>query len=89
VRGPGLRSADLSLQKQFPFGESKKLEFRAEFFNVTNSPMLNIPYTGVNFKLGIIDRSQGERNIQFALKFYFSCSTTPFLSLHRMANIES
>jgi hypothetical protein len=71
VRGPGLRSADLSLQKQFSFGESKKLEFRTEFFNVTNTPMLNIPYTYVNFKLGIIDRSQGERNIQFALKFYF------------------
>ena len=71
VRGPGLRSTDLSLQKQFTFGESKKLEFRTEMFNVTNTPMLNIPYTGVNFKLGIIDRSQGERNIQFALKFYF------------------
>ena len=71
VRGPGLRSVDLSLQKQFPFGASRKLEFRTEFFNVSNTPMLNIPYTGVNFKLGIIDRSQGERNIQFALKFYF------------------
>jgi len=71
VRGPGLRSADLSLQKQFSFGESKKLEFRTEFFNVTNTPMLNTPYTGLNFKLGIIDRSQGERNVQFALKFYF------------------
>jgi hypothetical protein len=71
VRGPGLRSGDLSLQKQFPFGESKRLEFRTEFFNFTNTPMLNIPYTDINFKLGIIDRSQGERNIQFALKFYF------------------
>ena len=71
VRGPGLGSADLSVQKQFSFGESKKLEFRTEFFNVTNTPMLNTPYTGVNFKLGIIDRSQGERNLQFALKFYF------------------
>lgn len=71
VRGPGLRSADLSLQKQFQFGESKRLEFRTEFFNVTNTPMLNIPYTGLTYKLGVIDRSQGERNIQFALKFYF------------------
>jgi hypothetical protein len=26
---------------------------------------------GPNFKLGVIDRSQGERNIQLALKFYF------------------
>jgi hypothetical protein len=71
VRGPGLRSANLSLQKQFPFGESKRLEFRTEFFNVTNTPMLNTPYTGVTYNLGLIDRSQGERNIQFALKFYF------------------
>ncbi|HST12999.1 MAG TPA: hypothetical protein VLL05_21650, partial [Terriglobales bacterium] len=71
VRGPGLQSADVSLQKQFLLGESKRLEFRTEFFNVTNTPMLNIPYTGLNYKLGVIDRSQGERNIQFALKLYF------------------
>jgi hypothetical protein len=71
VRGPGLRTADLSVQKEFPLGESKRLEFRAEFFNVTNTPILNAPIIGLSPYLGLINSSQGERNIQFALKFYF------------------
>ena len=71
IRGPGLRTADLSVQKEFPLSESKRLEFRAEFFNVTNTTILNSPNTGLNPYLGLITRSQGERNIQFALKFYF------------------
>jgi hypothetical protein len=71
VRGPGLRTADLSVQKEFPLSESKKLEFRAEFFNVTNTPILNSPNTYLNFNLGLVSSSQGERKIQFALKFYY------------------
>jgi len=67
VRGPGLRTWDLSVQKGFPLSESKRLEFRAEFFNVTNTPILNSPYTSLNFNLGLVNTSQGERNIQFAL----------------------
>jgi hypothetical protein len=71
VRGTGLRTADLSVQKGFPVSESKKLEFRAEFFNVTNTPIFNSPSTYLNFKFGLVNSSQGERNIQFALKFYY------------------
>jgi hypothetical protein len=71
VRGPGLHSADLSFQKEFPFSESKRLEFRAEFFNVTNTPILNAPNTWLDFTLGLVHSSQGERNIQFAMKFYY------------------
>jgi hypothetical protein len=71
VRGPGLRTANLSLQKGFPLSESKRLEFRAEFFNVTNTTILNSPNMGLNPFLGLINSSQGERNIQLALKFYF------------------
>ena len=71
VRGPGLRTGDLSVQKEFPLSESKRLEFRAEFFNVTNTPILKSPSIGLNFNLGLVNTSQGERNIQFALKFYY------------------
>jgi hypothetical protein len=71
VRGPGLRSGNLSVQKQFPLSESKSLEFRTEFFNITNTPILNAPSTALNVHLGLVDSSQGERNIQFALKFYY------------------
>jgi len=71
VRGPGLHTADLSLQKEFPLGESKKLEFRAEFINFTNTPILNSPNTVLGPNLGLLDSSQGERNVQFALRLYY------------------
>jgi len=71
VRGPGLGTANLSLQKEFPLSDSKRLEFRAEFFNVTNTPILNAPNTWLYFNLGLVNSSQGERNIQFAMKFYY------------------
>ena len=71
VRGPGLRTFDLSLQKQFAFTETKRLEFRAEAINFTNTPILNSPATGLGGTLGQVSSSQGERNVQFALKFYF------------------
>ena len=71
VRGPGLSTGDLSIQKQFPLSESKRLEFRAEFFNLTNTTILNSPNSFLTYRLGLVDTSQGERNIQFALKFYY------------------
>ena len=67
VRGPGLATGDLSIHKDF----LQRLEFRSEFFNVTNTPMLNSPYIFLNFNLALVNTSQGERNIQFALKFYY------------------
>jgi hypothetical protein len=72
VRGPGLATGDLSIHKDFLFSESRRLEFRTEFFNVTNTPILNSPFTFLDpALLGRINTSQGERNIQFALKFYY------------------
>jgi hypothetical protein len=71
IRGAGLRNFDLSLQKTIPI-ESKRLEFRAEFFNLTNTPHFNSPdNTVTSLTFGEILTSQGERNIQAALKFYF------------------
>jgi hypothetical protein len=71
VRGPGLSTADLSIQKEFPLSELKRLEFRAEFFNATNRPILDSPNNFLTYRLGLIESSQGERNIQFALKFSY------------------
>jgi hypothetical protein len=71
VRGPGLRTANLSVQKEFPISELKRLEFRAEFFNFTNTTILNAPKTWLDYKLGLIHSSQGEHNIQFGLKYYY------------------
>jgi hypothetical protein len=75
VRGPGLKNFDMGLKKEFSFGETRKLEFRSEFLNLTNSKILNVPTVFADFSpatgLGRITGSQGERNIQFALKFYY------------------
>ena len=71
VRGPGLTTVDATLMKAFKFGETRDLEFRAEATNFTNTTILNAPGVGVGPLLGIIQQSQGERNIQFALKLHF------------------
>lgn len=71
TRGPGLNSVDMSFQKEFPISESKRLEFRAEFINFFNTPILNAPSNGIGSSLGYIQGSQGARNVQFALKFFF------------------
>ena len=71
VRGPGLSTADLSIQKEFPLRELKRLEFRVELFNAANTPIFNSPNTFLTFNPGLVDSSQGERNIQFALKFLY------------------
>lgn len=71
IRGPGLHTADLSLTKQFAITEHQNVEFRAEAINFTNTPILNAPNVGIGSTLGQITSSQGERNLQFALKYNF------------------
>ncbi|MGH9449164.1 MAG: carboxypeptidase regulatory-like domain-containing protein [Terriglobia bacterium] len=72
VRGPGLRTLDFGLAKNFPISEAKRFQFSAQFINLTNTPIFQTPNTNVNStQFGQIRGSQGERNIQFALKFYF------------------
>jgi hypothetical protein len=71
VRGPGLHTLDLSLAKFFDITERQKIEFRAESINLTNTPILNSPSTGLGSNLGLLNTSQGARNIQFALKYLF------------------
>jgi hypothetical protein len=71
VRGPGLHTFDLSLSKFFAVTEHQKLEFRSEFINLTNTPILNSPNTGLGTTLGLLQSGQGARQIQFAMKYHF------------------
>jgi hypothetical protein len=72
IRGPGWRSFDLSMQKTFSITEKKHLEFRAEMFNLTNTPQFGTPVRSVSSAtFGEITGAQGERQIQFGLKFNF------------------
>ena len=77
-RGPGYANTDLGLHKQIPLGEVRRLEFRFEALNAFNRKVLNFsggPASG-SFDpgspvFGQVTGSQGARQLQFALKFYF------------------
>ena len=47
-RGPGFHRMDFSLFKQFQLGERFRMEFRSEFFNLTNHPNFSNPGFGLN-----------------------------------------
>jgi hypothetical protein len=74
VIGPHFVNVDLSLQKNFQFTETKRLQFRADFLNAFNHPNLAAPntsYSPTSTNFGYITNSQDPRNLEFALKFYF------------------
>jgi hypothetical protein len=72
VRGPGCRNMDLSLVKQSSLTEKLNMEFRAEFFNFTNTPPLGSPGVVLGSAgFGSITSAGDPRVIQFALKFAF------------------
>lgn len=79
LRGPGTKQIDLSLFKMFPFGESRRVEFRAETFNIFNTPQFNNPNASIGFAGVARITSAGSpsiyqrtsRQIQLALKLYF------------------
>ncbi|HEV2500548.1 MAG TPA: carboxypeptidase-like regulatory domain-containing protein [Terriglobia bacterium] len=48
VRNPTVPDLDLSLIKDFPITETKRLEFRADAFNFTNTPLFPGPDTNPN-----------------------------------------
>jgi hypothetical protein len=72
VRGPGYQDADLALIKRTNISERLSLDFRAEVFNLTNTPTLNAPNAVVGSAgFGSIASAGDPRVLQFALKFNF------------------
>ena len=71
ARGPTLAQVDVGVHKDFAISENKGFEFRSEFINLFNHPILNAPNMLLGATFGQITTGQGERNIQFALKFHF------------------
>jgi hypothetical protein len=71
IRGPGLHTADLAISKKFTVTESQNLELKVQAINFTNTPILNAPSTGLGQTLGLVNSSQGARQIQFGLKYNF------------------
>lgn len=75
VRQPGFVNFDFSIFKTFPIRESKSLVFRAEAFNLTNTPNLGLSGSVVNTVeaagFGSVTTAGDPRVLQLALKFIF------------------
>jgi hypothetical protein len=70
--GPGFFQLDLGVYKNFAIRERSRLQFRSEFFNLTNRANFNNPNTTISSgSFGRITGTQPGRVIQFALKLGF------------------
>lgn len=76
LRSDGIHNLDLSLFKNFPITERKNVQFRAEFFNFTNSVQLGKPNAGWNpnnlATFGEVTYAASTpRQVQFGVRFTF------------------
>jgi Carboxypeptidase regulatory-like domain len=78
ARGPGTENLDFSVFRNFNFLERFQLQFRAEAFNLTNTPAFFLPaanspeLTIGNSSFGKLTASASTgRQIQFGVKLYF------------------
>lgn len=72
LRAPGMVNYDMSVFKRFPVGDLMNIEFRTEFYNLTNTPFFGSPATNVSSAtFGEISSASNQRNIQFALRLLF------------------
>ncbi|HEY2016055.1 MAG TPA: TonB-dependent receptor, partial [Bryobacteraceae bacterium] len=79
--GPPVRTLDLSVFKDFRFTERFKLQFRAESFNLANTPVYNTPDNNLqdakslggngNFGKVLGTAAGSERHVQFSLRLQF------------------
>ncbi len=70
--GPGAINWNVSVFKNFPITEGRRLQFRSEFFNFFNHTNLGNPNTNMsNPNFGRILSAGGARVVQFGLKFIY------------------
>ncbi len=70
--GPGYQNADVMLGKTFTITERVRTEFRAEAFNLTNTPPLGNPNGSFgNAAFGSITTALDPRVFEFVLKLHF------------------
>lgn len=72
LTGPGTFNIDFVTSKETRIGERKRVEFRAEFFNLTNTPNFGQPAADIsNASFGKITSARTPRQMQLGLKLYF------------------
>jgi hypothetical protein len=73
--GPGLNNWDMALLKDLRLTESKRLEFRAEFFNIFNHAQFSMPSRTIGRReksnFGFITTANPPRIGQVSIKFIF------------------
>jgi len=85
VRGPGQHNMDLAIERIFPVKKGSSFLFRAEFFNLTNTPQFGNPNTNLGYGNPLLAQTASAsfgkinseadgphpRIIQFAAKYRF------------------
>jgi hypothetical protein len=72
IRAPGLSNLDVAATKGFPLSDRFRIEFRAEFFNLTNTPQFLPPISSVGTAtFGQILSARDPRILQFASKLHW------------------
>jgi hypothetical protein len=74
ARAPGYKNLDVALAKRFDTGRTHYLEFRAEAFNLTNTPSFSPPARDINAPntFGTITSTVSTaRTVELVLKFFF------------------
>lgn len=75
--GPRLVNMDFAVMKNFPFGESHRVQFRADFFNFFNKTNFKLPSSNILFSAGVpissssvgtVQAAEDPRLIQFGLR---------------------
>ncbi len=73
LHGPWRTNLDFSVFRDFPIREQFGVEFRAEFFNFTNTPHFNNPNSNVNSAnfMRVTSADNTQRTIRFGLRFHW------------------
>lgn len=73
LRTDATKNLDFSIIRRFPFKERYTVEFRADSFNLTNTPIFSQPQSTLgNSNFGVITSTRNDpRELQFALKLLF------------------
>jgi hypothetical protein len=71
--GPHISDTDFAILKSISLSETKRIDFRAEFFNIFNHTQFFNPdgNTSDGSQFGQITQARDPRLMQFALKFFF------------------
>jgi len=71
--GPHISNTDFAILKTIPLSETRRIDFRAEFFNIFNHTQFFNPdgNTSDGSQFGQVTQVRDPRLVQFALKFFF------------------